>query len=198
MTGAEALLPGVLIGIGGTVVLDLWALFLARVLRVPGTNWPMVGRWIGNMPRGRFVHENMASAPPVKGEAAIGWGAHYAIGASYGLLLLVVAGPAWLARPTVWPPLLLAWALLVAPYFLMMPGMGAGIAGAKTPKPGVTRLKSLIGHSVFGLGMYATALALAAIPTSCPPGAIDAWAQAMTGGRTSTVVPGFAICAIRT
>ena len=42
----------------------------------------------------------------------------------------------------------------------MMPGMGAGIAGAKTPKPNVTRLKALVAHSVFGLGMYATALAL--------------------------------------
>lgn len=58
--------------------------------------------------------------------------------------------------------LLLAWALLVAPYFLMMPGMAPGVAGARTPKPNVTRLKSLVGHSVFGLGMYATALAFAA------------------------------------
>jgi hypothetical protein len=40
----------------------------------------------------------------------------------------------------------------------MMPGMGSGIAGAKTPKPHVTRLKSIVGHSVFGLGMYVTAL----------------------------------------
>uniref|UniRef100_UPI0035BBB340 DUF2938 family protein n=1 Tax=Pedomonas mirosovicensis TaxID=2908641 RepID=UPI0035BBB340 len=60
------------------------------------------------------------------------------------------------------PPIILSWALLVAPYFIMMPGMGAGIAGAKTPRPAVTRLKSVVGHSIFGLGMYATALALAA------------------------------------
>jgi hypothetical protein len=40
--------------------------------------------------------------------------------------------------------------------------MGMGIAGARTPKPTVTRLKSVVGHSVFGLGMYLTALAIAA------------------------------------
>ncbi len=60
------------------------------------------------------------------------------------------------------PPMLLAWVLLVAPYLIMMPGMGMGIAGSRTPKPNVTRLKSVIGHSVFGLGMYATGWLLAA------------------------------------
>ena len=32
---------------------------------------------------------------------------------------------------------------------------------ATVPKPNVTRLKSVMGHSVFGLGMYATGRLLA-------------------------------------
>jgi len=162
MIGLEFLIKAALIGIGGTIVLDLWALLMARVLKMPATNWPMVGRWIGNMPRGQFAHETMAKARPVEGEAAIGWIAHYLIGIGYGLLLLAFWGQAWLLEPTVLPPMILSWALLVAPYFIMMPGMGAGIAGAKTPRPAVTRIKSVIGHSIFGLGMYVTALALTA------------------------------------
>jgi hypothetical protein len=43
----------------------------------------------------------------------------------------------------------------------MMPVMGMGIAGRRTPKPNITRLKSVMGHSVFGLGMYATGRLLA-------------------------------------
>jgi len=63
--------------------------------------------------------------------------------------------------------MILALGLLVAPYFNMMPGMGSGIAGARTPKPNVTRLKSIVGHSVFGLGMYVTALMIeAGIPAA--------------------------------
>lgn len=162
MFGMEDIIKAALIGIGGTVVLDLWALFMARILKMPATNWPMVGRWIGNMPRGQFAQESMAKARPVTGEAVIGWSAHYVIGIGYGLLLLVFWGQQWIARPTVLPAMILSWVLLVAPYFIMMPGMGAGIAGAKTPRPAVTRLKSVVGHSIFGLGMYATALALAA------------------------------------
>jgi hypothetical protein len=161
MIEVDLFIKAALIGTGGTVVLDLWALFMARVLKMPATNWPMVGRWIGNMPRGQFVQENMAGARPVKGEAAIGWIAHYVIGIGYGLLLLAIWGRPWIVWPTLLPPMILAWTLLVAPYFIMMPGMGSGVAGSKTPKPGVARLKSVVGHSIFGLGMYATAVALA-------------------------------------
>lgn len=37
------------------------------------------------------------------------------------------------------------------------------LAGSKTPRPNVTRMKSVIGHSVFGFGMYAAARAIAEV-----------------------------------
>lgn len=157
----ELLLKAMLVGIGGTVVLDLYAWSMARFLGVPATNWAMVGRWFGNMARGHFVHPAMIRAEPVTGELAIGWTAHYVIGAGYGVLLLALKGQHWLVAPTLLPPLILAWVLLIAPYFIMMPGMGMGIAGALTPKPAITRLRSTMGHTVFGAGMFATAVLLA-------------------------------------
>lgn len=160
-SSAELLIKAALVGVGGTVILDLYALFMARVLGVTATNWAMVGRWFGNMTRGQFVQVAMSQAEPVKGELAIGWIAHFAIGIGYGLLLLAFWGKGWIERPTLLPPLILAWVLLAAPYFMMMPGMGMGIAGSRTPNPNLTRLRSVMGHSVFGLGMYATAVALA-------------------------------------
>jgi hypothetical protein len=162
-SAAELLFKAALVGIGGTIVLDLWALFMARVTGLSATNWAMVGRWFGNISRGRFVQETMTKAEPVKGELASGWIAHYAIGIGYGLLLPAFWGHDWIDRPTLLPPMILVWVLLVAPFFMMMPGMGMGIAGSRTPKPNVTRLKSVTGHSVFGLGMYSTAMALARI-----------------------------------
>ena len=135
---------------------------MTRVAGLPATNWAMVGRWFGNMPRGQVVQETMTKAKPVKGELAIGWIAHYAIGIGYGLLLPAFWGQGWIDRPTLLPPMILVWALLVVPFFLMMPGMGMGIAGSRTPQPNVARLRSVLGHSIFGLGMYATAMALAA------------------------------------
>jgi len=146
------------IGIGATVILDLWIAIGSKLLGIPGPNWAMVGRWVGHMPAGRFVHENIGRAPAVRGELALGWIVHYVTGIVYGLILLILWGEEWLRQPTILPPMLLLWAFLIAPYFVMMPGMGQGILASKTPKPNVERIKSVVGHSVFGLGMYLTAL----------------------------------------
>jgi hypothetical protein len=115
----EIVITAVLIGIGGTVVLDLWATLLWRFFGVPATNWAMVGRWVGHMPRGHFIHENIGKAAPVSGEHATGWVVHYVIGIVYGLLLVGLWGVEWLRQPTLLPPMILALALLVAPYFII-------------------------------------------------------------------------------
>lgn len=154
MTVWDIALRAALVGIGGTVILDLYAVLAQRLFGIGATNWRMVGRWLGNMPRGQFIQPNMTEATLVKGEHALGWLFHYVIGAGYGFLLVAIWGKGWLEAPTFAPPLILALVLLVLPYGVMMPGMGMGLAGSRTPKPTITRLKSLLGHSVFGCGMF--------------------------------------------
>ncbi|MBK6659571.1 MAG: DUF2938 domain-containing protein [Proteobacteria bacterium] len=157
---AALVVKAALVGIGGTVALDLWAVALKKVSGTPGTNWAMVGRWLGHMPHGRFMHDAIGTAEPVTHELLLGWAFHYAIGVAYGLLLIATAGTTWLQSPSPFEPVALALALLAAPYFVMMPGLGLGIAGSRTPRPQLTRLRSAAAHTVFGLGMYATALVL--------------------------------------
>lgn len=152
-----------LIGAGATVIVDLWALALKWILGIPSMNWGLVGRWFGHMPEGRFVHDSIASAAPVRGELAIGWVAHYAIGIVFAGLLLAICGLDWTRQPTLPPALIVGVATILAPFFLMQPGLGLGIAAARTPKPMIARLRSLLNHTVFGLGLYAAALLLAAI-----------------------------------
>lgn len=157
MPDLEVLIKAALIGIGGTLVLDVYAWVLVHYFKVPMTNWAMVGRWIGLMPRGQFLQPQLGHARKVRGESAIGWGFHYAIGAGYGLLLVAIWGTGWILDPTIVEPILLALALLALPFFMMMPGMGMGIAASRTSKPNVARLKSFAGHLVFGCGMYLAA-----------------------------------------
>jgi hypothetical protein len=40
----------------------------------------------------------------------------------------------------------------------MQPSFGLGMAAARTPKPAQARLKSLVTHAVFGVGLYVSAL----------------------------------------
>lgn len=144
-------------GIGATIILDLWALLLNRLFHLPITNWAMVGRWLGHLSSGKFIQNKLTDISPIPFEHALGWLTHYIIGISYVVLLISVEGTYWLEQPTLMPPLLISWVLLIAPFFVMMPGMGAGIAGSKTPNPLKTRLYSFIGHSIFGLGMFISA-----------------------------------------
>ena len=47
---------------------------------------------------------------------------------------------------------------VLAPWLVMQPAMGAGIASAKTKSPGQNRARSLVNHTIFGLGLYLAAL----------------------------------------
>ncbi|MUH72244.1 DUF2938 domain-containing protein [Psychrosphaera haliotis] len=149
-----------LIGIGGTIVLDIYAGLLAKFFKLPATNWLLVGRWIGHMKSGQFCQPALAKADKIPGELAIGWVVHYLIGIAYGLILMVSVNTEWIETPNLLPTLLVSWLGIAAPFFIMMPGMGAGLAGAKTPNPTITRIRSFAGHTVFGLGMFMTATLL--------------------------------------
>ena len=47
MTDIMDLIRATLVGIGGTIILDIYAFLLQRLFDVPATNWQMVGRWLG-------------------------------------------------------------------------------------------------------------------------------------------------------
>jgi hypothetical protein len=149
-----------LIGAGATLATDLWAIARARLLGASAPDWGLVGRWFAHMARGRFRHERIAAAEPVRGERAIGWTAHYLIGIAFAGALLALCGLAWLRQPTLAPALAVGIATVAAPFLLMQPGMGAGIAARRTPRPSAARMQSLATHVVFGFGLYASALVL--------------------------------------
>lgn len=154
----ESIIRAVLIGAGATLILDGWALVTTRAYGTPAPRWDLVGRWIAGIPRGRFVQENLGEAPPVKGELALGWVVHYAIGIVYAALLLWIWGLDWARHPTLAPAIILSLLMLAAPFLIMQPGMGLGIAASKTPDPNGARLRSAINHTVFGLGLYGAAV----------------------------------------
>jgi hypothetical protein len=93
----EFVLRSALIGIGATMVMDGWALFLRR-LGIPSLDLALLGRWLGHLRNGQWKHVNIAGSAPVRGEAVIGWCAHYSIGNTvYGCgLYLAARATAWL------------------------------------------------------------------------------------------------------
>jgi hypothetical protein len=145
-----------LVGAGATAATDLWAIARKRLLDIPPPDYGLVGRWLAHMARGRFRHDRISAAPPVRGERLTGWTAHYLIGITFAALVPGIWGLAWLRDPTIGPALAVGLGTVAAPFLVMQPGMGAGIAARRTPRPAAARLQSLITHAVFGLGLYAS------------------------------------------
>jgi hypothetical protein len=151
------------IGAGATLVMDAWLLLLQR-LGIATLSFALIGRWVGHLLRGRVRHVAIAKATPIRGELALGWLSHYAIGIAFAALLLGLVGLDWAAHPTPLPALALGVVSVAVPLLLMQPAMGAGIASRNTPAPLKNCLKSLATHGVFGLGLYLSASLLAALP----------------------------------
>lgn len=152
-------LHAAMIGAGATALMDVWGVLRRKLFGVPVANYGLVGRWLAYLPRGRFFHDPIAATSPVRGEEAMGWIAHYLIGMAFAVLLLTMVGLDWVRQPRLVPALLIGVGTVVAPYFILQPAMGLGIAARRAPNPAMARLHSLVTHAVFGLGLYLTALA---------------------------------------
>jgi len=154
----DILWRSVAVGVGGTVLMDLWAILLSFLPGQRWPNWAPVGRWFWHLRSGKVFHDDIGKATPYEHELALGWIGHYAVGILYGVLLVAVAGTAWLEAPTFLP----AWAVGIvtvgAGWFLLQPGLGLGWAASKLPNANRVRLLNLAAHTVFAAGMYGTAL----------------------------------------
>ena len=160
---ARHVLDAAVVGLGATLLMDLWNLFLKRSFGIPSLNYCLLGRWFAHMPLGTFWHANIAAAPPRPYECAIGRIAHYSIGVGLAVVFVVFAAGDWLTQPTLLPALVYGIATVVFLLFIMQPSFGLGIASSRTSNPTQARLKSLATHAVFGVGLYICALGVTAV-----------------------------------
>ena len=151
-----------LIGIGATVVMDVWLTFLKK-MGAQTLNFAFIGRWVGHLFRGRFAHTSIGKAQPIPGELTLGWLTHYATGIAFAGLLVAIYGISWTRAPSLVPAVLVGMSTVAAPLFVMQPAMGSGFAASKTPMPLKNCIRSVVNHTVFGLGLYLSAFLIACI-----------------------------------
>ncbi len=144
----------ILIGLGATLTFDLWAQLLKYVFKITPSNICLVGRWIRYMPEGIFIHSNIGASPKKRGECMVGWFSHYMIGISFALVFISIVGNNWLHHPTLIPAISFGIITVMAPFFIMQPSFGLGFAASKTSNPAQSRVRSLMNHSAFGVGLY--------------------------------------------
>jgi len=142
-------------GIGATLIIDLWAVLLKRTFGIMPTNWAIVGRWFAGIPLGRFKLRTDSCEYPIRFELQLGWIADYAVGIGYALVYMTIMN---LASTPVSLATAMAFGLVtvLAPWLVLMPGLGKGWFAATAPRPALTRLLNLVVHLMFGAGLYVT------------------------------------------
>lgn len=142
------------IGLVATLMLDLWAQFLNFSFKLMPTNWGLVGRWFAHMPKGQFIHKPISKAAVMPYEKLIGWSAHYIIGFAYAWLYMLLVSYSTARSPSLLTAAGFGIATVMAPWFILQPGMGMGLFARHAPDPWLKRLTSLLAHTVFGIGLY--------------------------------------------
>ena len=99
MAQGRDLLSAAAIGVGASLLMDLWNLSLKLAFGIPSLDYRLLGRWLRHMPSGTFRHASISDARPMRLERTLGWVAHYTIGACLGVGFLLVVSRSWLARP---------------------------------------------------------------------------------------------------
>jgi hypothetical protein len=145
------------LGIGATATMDLYA-FVLRLFGIKGLDYKFLGRWIGHLFNGQFFHHKIVDSSAIKNEHIIGQVAHYLIGIAFAFLLVIIVGKKWIEDPSLFPALAIGILTIVAPFFLMQPAFGFGIAGSNLPDPNKARLMSLMIHVVYGIGLFLSAI----------------------------------------
>lgn len=147
-------LLALLTGIVATAMIDLWASVLRVGFRLPTTDWGLVGRWFGHMPRGVFLHDSIGKATPIPHERAIGWIAHYGVGILYAFSYLVIVQVLLVEAPSLSSALVFGAATVAVPWLIMQPGLGLGFLASRAPRPNLIRLIGLSVHLVFGASLF--------------------------------------------
>ncbi len=141
----------VVVGIVGTLTMDLVGMVLGRVgiVRVLP-----IGRWAAYLARGKVRHADIAKAAPVPGERPLTPLVHYAIGISLAAFYLAAVGWFGFGRPVWWTAIGYGVCTSILPFLLMFPSMGYGFFGLKgQPKYFLFR-QSLVNHFFFGVGLW--------------------------------------------
>ncbi|CAI3933296.1 unnamed protein product [Commensalibacter communis] len=154
------IIDGIIIGIGATIVLDIWDVIFGSLPGQSRANWAPIGRWVWNLKDGKLFNDTIDELTPYKHELALGWIFHYAVGIIYGVIFALYGGYEWFANPTFLPVWIWGIITLGAGWFILQPGLGLGFAASKLPNAWTVRVLGLVAHTFFAVGMYATALLL--------------------------------------
>ncbi|MDA1098438.1 MAG: DUF2938 family protein [Proteobacteria bacterium] len=152
----------IVVGVVANIVTDGYEYALERILGKT-RDWHFVGRWVAYLGRGVFTHEGIGDTPAVRYELALGWAFHYLVAIVFAQVYLQFLAAVLEQPPSLLNGLAFGVITVLAPWLILIPGLGGGFLGARTGRPVFVCAASLSVHAVFGIGLFLGALIYAAI-----------------------------------
>jgi len=149
----DLVVTGVAAGVLGTLAMDSLNLLFARSGMISKIDVGMIGRMAVGWTRGRFRYGHPGELKQVANERLYGYFTHYTIGV--GLAVPYVLGWALFVGGPASPVWALAYgvATTAASYFFVLPSMGLGMFGRRSPEGIRAPLSSLANHVFYGVGI---------------------------------------------
>ena len=148
------ILHGIISGLVATIIFDLFNISLNIAYNIEKPKWNFLGRYFLGYKERRYVRNTLKEDDPVKNELLWGYGIHYIVGIIFGLFY-VFLNLLFFNHPS----LLIAYfvgffSVLGAWCFLMPFAYNIGFFASKTDKQFNILMQNLIGHFVFGTGLF--------------------------------------------
>ena len=156
----DLIVKGVLAGVLGTLAMDSLNYLFAQSGMISKIDVGMIGRMAVGWAHGRFRYRHPGEMEQVANERLFGYITHYTIGV--GLAVPYVLGWDLLVGGPGSPVWALAYgvATTVASHFFVLPSMGLGVFGRRSPEGIKGPLSPLANHLFYGVGI-AVAVVLA-------------------------------------
>jgi len=143
------------VGVGSTILLDLWVTLVEKATSIPPTNWGIVGRWIIGIPNGHWTLDTSVNHEPTVTEKVLGWLFHYIVGIAYAVLIILLFGAGFIDSPSIMPVIIVGLILsTLAGLAILMPALGGGFMGRLIPNWFATFIYLVIAHAIFAIGQY--------------------------------------------
>mgnify|MGYP001386943247 FL=1 len=145
---------GLISGIIATIIFDLFNISLKFAYNIDKPKWNFLGRYFLGYKEGRYIRKSLQEDDDVENELLWGYIIHYLIGIIYGLFyvfinLLIFDYPSLLIAYVVgFITVLGAWC------YLMPFAYNLGFFASKSDQQFKTLTQNLIGHFIFGTGLF--------------------------------------------
>ncbi|WP_333715581.1 DUF2938 family protein [Pantoea eucrina] len=114
-------------------MMDIWSLCQQSLFKVLSLQYALVDRFFWGLLRGKVRHNPMFTTPPIQGEGLAGWAIHYLTGIAFAFIPVVLTGAGWYHEPEVFTAVFTAFLTLLAPFMILQPALGFGLAAVRTP-----------------------------------------------------------------